>query len=72
MGFNDHIDEALSARLRAMLDQGYLYQVSDAARGVARQVIEGGTGGLSDAQQRVYDREIIPALKAAPRDEDLL
>jgi hypothetical protein len=72
MGWNDHIDEALSARLQAMLDQGYLDEVSDAARGIARQVIETGSGGLSDKQQSVYNREIIPALEKAPPDEDLL
>lgn len=72
MGWNDHVNEELSARLQAMLDQGYLDQVSDAARGIARQVIDFGTGGLSEKQNYVYENEIVPALNAAPPDEELL
>lgn len=72
MGLNDHVDEQLSARLQAMLDQGYLDAVSDKARGIARQVIDGGTGSLSEKQTYVYESEIVPALMSAPPDEELL
>lgn len=55
-----------------MLDQGYLDAVSDKARGIARQVIDGGTGSLSEKQAYVYEAEIVPALMSAPPDEELL
>ncbi len=53
----DHVNWELSARLEVMLEQEYLAGVNDAARGIARKVIEEGTNGPSDKQQWIYGIE---------------
>ena len=62
MGWNDHVDFELSERLQELIDGGFLDKGS-AAFGITRQVIDGGTGTLSDKQRFVYVTDVEPLLK---------
>ena len=62
MGWNDHVDFEQSDHLQGLIDDGLLKKGSPAF-GIARQVIETGERGMTDAQRLVYRTEIEPLLR---------
>ena len=61
MGLNSHIDVELSDRLEAMIEDGLLKEGTP-AYGIARLVLDGGLGILTDKQRYVYDKFVQPLL----------
>jgi hypothetical protein len=59
MGLNSHIDVELSERLEEVIEAGLLDE-DKTALGIARLVIDGGLGVLSDKQRYVYDKYVKP------------
>jgi hypothetical protein len=61
MGWNDHIDEELSAALEQLIEDGAIKEGTP-AYGITKLVIDGGLIALSDKQWHVYDTYVEPAL----------
>lgn len=72
LGWNDHLNEELSARLDALLEQGYFDSASKAAVGIAKLVSSSGMGALTDRQRYVYETEVVPILSSSPPDSEIL
>jgi hypothetical protein len=63
MGWNDHTDPQLNEALGELIAGGFLFE-GGLPYDVAQQVLAGGKANLTPAQARVFDDELVPALRA--------
>lgn len=68
-GLFDVEDSELSDLISDAVDDGYIEEKT-AAHGIALQVINQGFSSLTDAQKRVYNAYISPALKRLQERRD--
>ncbi|PTR34446.1 hypothetical protein C8J98_102634 [Luteibacter sp. OK325] len=63
MGWNDHIDNDLTALLKELISAGFVFE-GGAPFDVAQKVIADGKVSLTPVETNVFEEQLVPALRA--------